>query len=97
MRVSEPVAAARHARHRQRPRRREDVQAQGNVVSPREIIADYGADTARLFILFAAPPEDDMEWSDEQVEGMHRFLGRVWRLVHGSLAEDRQRQGRGQR
>jgi len=59
--------------------------SKGNVVSPREIIADYGADTARLFILFAAPAEKDMDWSDEQVQGQNRFLGRVWRLVHGSL------------
>jgi len=56
-----------------------------NVVSPREIISEYGADTARLFILFAAPAEKDMDWSDEQVQGQHRFLGRVWRLVHSSL------------
>jgi leucyl-tRNA synthetase len=63
--------------------------SKGNVVSPREIIARYGADTARLFILFAAPAEKDMDWSDEQVEGQHRFLGRVWRLVHGSLEKVR--------
>jgi leucyl-tRNA synthetase len=55
------------------------------VVSPREIIAEYGADTARLFILFAAPAEKDMDWSDEQVQGQHRFLGRVWRQVHAAL------------
>ncbi|MFN2549113.1 MAG: class I tRNA ligase family protein [Myxococcales bacterium] len=59
--------------------------SKGNVVSPREIIDEYGADTARLFILFAAPAEKDMDWSDEQVQGQHRFLGRVWRLVHSSL------------
>jgi leucyl-tRNA synthetase len=59
--------------------------SKGNVVSPREIIADFGADTARLFILFAAPAEKDMDWSDEQVQGQHRFLGRIWRLVHGAL------------
>ena len=52
----------------------------GNVVSPREIIATYGADTARLFILFAAPTEKDMDWSDEQIEGQFRFLGRLHRL-----------------
>ena len=54
--------------------------SKGNVVSARDIIGTYGADTARLFILFAAPAEKDMDWSDEQVEGQHRFLGRVWRL-----------------
>src|SRR5437867_3983502 len=57
----------------------------GNVVSPREIINEYGADTARLFILFAAPAEKDMDWSDEQVQGQHRFLGRVWRQVQTAL------------
>lgn len=55
--------------------------SKGNVVSPEEIIAKYGADTARLFILFAAPPERDLEWSDQGVEGAWRFLNRVWRIV----------------
>lgn len=55
--------------------------SRGNVVSPEEIIERYGADTARLFILFAAPPERDLEWSDQGVEGCYRFLNRVWRLV----------------
>jgi len=53
----------------------------GNTVSPEEIIEKYGADTARLFILFAAPPERDLEWSDQGVEGCFRFLQRVFRLV----------------
>ncbi|MGI5873328.1 MAG: leucine--tRNA ligase [Bacillota bacterium] len=53
----------------------------GNVVSPEAIIEKYGADTARLFILFAAPPEKDLEWNDAAVEGCFRFLNRVWRLV----------------
>jgi len=55
--------------------------SKGNVVSPEEIIAKYGADTARVFILFAAPPERDLEWSDQGVEGAYRFLGRLWRIV----------------
>lgn len=55
--------------------------SKGNIVSPEEIIARYGADTARLFILFAAPPERDLEWSDQGVEGAYRFLGRLWRIV----------------
>ncbi len=55
--------------------------SKGNVVSPDDIIKKYGADTARLFILFAAPPERDLEWSDDGVEGSFRFINRVWRLV----------------
>ena len=54
----------------------------GNVVSPEEILKKYGADTARLFIMFAAPPEKELNWSDEGVEGSYRFLNRVWRLVY---------------
>lgn len=53
----------------------------GNVVSPEEIIGKYGADTARLFILFAAPPERDLEWSDTAVEGSYRFINRVFRFI----------------
>ncbi len=53
----------------------------GNVVSPEEIISKYGADTARLFIMFAAPPERDLDWNDTAVEGAYRFLNRVWRVV----------------
>ena len=53
----------------------------GNVVSPEEIIEKYGADTARLFILFAAPVERDLDWSDQGVEGAYRFLNRVWRIL----------------
>jgi leucyl-tRNA synthetase len=54
----------------------------GNVVTPGPMMDRYGADTLRLFILFAAPPEKDIDWSDEQVDGLFRFLGRVWRLFH---------------
>ena len=54
----------------------------GNVVQPGPIIDRFGADTMRMFMLFAAPPEKDIEWSDEQVEGMFRFLSRVWRIFH---------------
>ena len=57
----------------------------GNVVDPDEIISKYGADTARLFILFAAPPGNDLDWSEQGVEGAHRFLNRVWRLVEENL------------
>jgi leucyl-tRNA synthetase len=54
----------------------------GNVVTPGPMVERYGADTLRLFILFAAPPEKDIDWSDEQVDGLFRFLARVWRLFH---------------
>ena len=54
----------------------------GNVVSPKEIIEKYGADTARLFILFAAPPERELDWSDKGVEGSYRFINRVYRMVY---------------
>lgn len=53
----------------------------GNVVSPEEIVGKYGADTARLFILFASPPEKDLSWSDQGVEGSYRFLKRVWAIT----------------
>ena len=53
----------------------------GNVVDPTEMIEKYGADTVRLFILFAAPPNNDLDWSAEGIEGAHRFLSRVWRFV----------------
>jgi leucyl-tRNA synthetase len=53
-----------------------------NIIDPEDLINLYGADTARLFTLFAAPPEKDLEWSDQGVEGAYRFLARVWRLVH---------------
>lgn len=56
--------------------------SKGNVVSPEEIVNKYGADTARVFILFAAPPERDLEWSDQGVEGAYRFLNRLWRIVY---------------
>ena len=55
--------------------------SKGNVVDPDEMIAKYGADTVRLFCLFAAPPEKDLEWNDKGIEGASRFLNRLWRLV----------------
>lgn len=64
----------------------------GNVVSPEEIISKYGADTARLFILFAAPPERDLDWNDTAVEGAYRFINRVWRAVdelHGYASDEK--------
>jgi leucyl-tRNA synthetase len=56
--------------------------SKGNVVDPEDLINKYGADTVRLFCLFAAPPERDLDWTSEGVEGAWRFLGRVWNLVH---------------
>jgi len=60
--------------------------SRGNIVDPDAIIEKYGADTARLFILFASPPEKDLEWSDQGIEGAYRFLGRIWRLVAAKTA-----------
>jgi leucyl-tRNA synthetase len=56
--------------------------SKGNVVDPDKLINEYGADTARMFSLFASPPERDLEWSDQGVDGSFRFLARIWRLVH---------------
>jgi leucyl-tRNA synthetase len=61
--------------------------SKGNVVDPDDLIRRYGADTARLFSLFAAPPEKDLDWNDRGVEGASRFLNRVWRFVHANLPE----------
>ncbi len=60
--------------------------SKGNVVDPDSIIERFGADTARLFILFAAPPEKVIEWSDQGVEGAYRFIGRVWRMLQGNIS-----------
>jgi len=61
--------------------------SKGNVVDPDDLIRRYGADTARLFSLFAAPPEKDLDWNDRGVEGASRFLNRIWRFVHANLPE----------
>ncbi len=55
--------------------------SRGNVVSPASIVERYGADTARCYILFIGPPDQDADWSDEGMEGVHRFLSRLWRLA----------------
>ena len=54
--------------------------SKGNVISPTPYVERYGADTARCYILFIGPPDQDADWSDSGVEGVHRFLGRLWRL-----------------
>ncbi|MEW6426526.1 MAG: leucine--tRNA ligase [Thermodesulfobacteriota bacterium] len=59
--------------------------SKGNVVDPNELVGRYGADTVRLFSLFAAPPERDLEWNDQGVEGAHRFLARIHRFVSDNL------------
>ena len=55
--------------------------SKGNVVSPDDMVARYGADAARMYALFAAPPDRDLDWQEDGVAGVSRFLGRVWRLV----------------
>ena len=61
--------------------------SKGNGVAPGDVLQQYGADTARMFILFKAPPEKDLEWDDADVEGQFRFLNRVWRLVADFVRE----------
>ena len=58
-----------------------------NVVDPSDLVDRYGADTVRMFCLFASPPERDLEWSDQGVEGSYRFLNRVWRLITDNIEE----------
>jgi leucyl-tRNA synthetase len=60
----------------------------GNVVSPDEMVARYGADAARLYSLFAAPPDRDLDWQDSGIEGIQRFLGRVYRFVKDNAKPD---------
>ncbi len=59
--------------------------SKGNVVSPDELVEKYGTDTVRMYELFIGPPEQDAEWSDRGIEGIHRFLNRVWKLVTANL------------
>jgi leucyl-tRNA synthetase len=61
--------------------------SKNNGVDPQAIIDQYGADTARLFMMFAAPPEQSLEWSDAGVEGAHRFLKRLWKMVHDHVEQ----------
>ena len=61
--------------------------SKGNTVDPEDLIAKYGADTVRLFVMFAAPPEHVLEWSDEGVQGAYRFLRRLWRRVYDHIAD----------
>ncbi len=59
--------------------------SKGNTVDPQQLIDRYGADTVRLFTMFAAPPEQSLEWNDSGVEGAHRFLRKLWKMVHAHL------------
>ena len=68
--------------------------SRGNVVSPASIIERVGADTARCYILFVGPPDQDADWSDEGVEGVHRFLARLWRLAAETAERGRRRRAR---
>ncbi|HTN35255.1 MAG TPA: class I tRNA ligase family protein, partial [Marinobacter sp.] len=61
--------------------------SKNNGIDPQSIIDQYGADTVRLFMMFAAPPEQSLEWSDSGVDGAHRFLKRIWRIVHEHVAD----------
>ena len=63
------------------------AKSKGNVVDPEYLIQEFGTDTSRLFMLFAAPPERDLEWSDQGVAGSNRFLHRLWSLVHSLLPD----------
>ena len=67
--------------------------SKGNVVSPDDMVARYGADATRMYALFAAPPDRDLDWQEDGVAGVSRFLGRVWRLAHAF--EARAIEGRG--
>ena len=69
--------------------------SKGNVVSPDDMVARYGADATRMYALFAAPPDRDLDWQEDGVAGVSRFLGRVWRLVTKYAAVARE--GRGQK
>jgi len=61
--------------------------SQGNTVDPQDLIDKYGADTARLFIMFASPAEQSLEWSDNGIDGAHRFLKRLWNIVNSHIEE----------
>ncbi|MEM8497314.1 MAG: leucine--tRNA ligase [Pseudomonadota bacterium] len=61
--------------------------SKGNVVDPQDLIEQYGADTIRLFMMFAAPPEQSFEWSDSGVEGAHRFLRKLWKLAYRTAVD----------
>ncbi|MCP3688045.1 MAG: leucine--tRNA ligase [Gammaproteobacteria bacterium] len=65
--------------------------SKGNTVDPQQLIERFGADTVRLFVMFASPPEQSLEWSDAGVEGAHRFLKRLWHIIHQHLENSNDR------
>ena len=65
--------------------------SKGNVVDPDDMIEKFGADALRLYVMFVAPPEKEIEWTDAGLEGSFRFLARVWRLVDQRRRDDRRR------
>ncbi|MBC8120356.1 MAG: leucine--tRNA ligase [Gemmatimonadaceae bacterium] len=79
---------ARHDGRRLEVRMEKMSKSKYNGIDPLPVLDAYGADTARMFVLFKAPPEKELEWSDSDVEGQFRFLGRVWRLVHAYVSAD---------
>ncbi|MDA8086816.1 MAG: leucine--tRNA ligase [Nitrospiraceae bacterium] len=82
---AEGGACAKCGRPVERGRTEKMSKSKRNVVDPDHLIKTYGADTARLFSLFAAPPENDLQWSEKGVEGAQRFIQRVWAFVHDNL------------
>ena len=61
--------------------------SKNNGVDPQALVDEFGADTARLFTMFAAPPEQTLEWSDEGVQGAYRFIKRLWKAVHDHVSQ----------
>ncbi len=61
--------------------------SKNNGVDPQVLVEEFGADTARLFMMFAAPPEQTLEWSDEGVQGAYRFIKRLWKAVHDHVSQ----------
>ncbi len=94
MNHDEPIDAPVHAGHGAKRRQSQCRNRSGNVVGAIEMAEKYGCDTGRMYTLFAAPPEKDLEWSEQGIEGCARFLNRVYRLVEKHAARLRGRAGR---
>ena len=82
---AEGEVCAKCGRSVERGRTEKMSKSKRNIVDPDHLINTYGADTARLFSLFAAPPENDLQWSEKGVEGAHRFIQRIWAFVHDNM------------